>query len=70
MDNEQLLDRVQTLLLGMEERVNVRFDKVDTRLDGMDARLNGMDARRWSHRVEDESHPALSATSGSPSAAC
>jgi len=45
MDSEQMVDRIQNLLLGMEERTNVRFDKVDTRLDGIDARLDGVDAR-------------------------
>jgi chromosome segregation ATPase len=45
MDNVQLIDRVQTLLLGMEERTNARFDKVDSRLDSIDSRLDRVDVR-------------------------
>ena len=45
MDNEQLIDRVQTLLVGMEERISVRFDGVDSRLDRMDSRLDRVDSR-------------------------
>jgi archaellum component FlaC len=45
MDNEHMLDRVQNLLLGMEERVNARFDRVDTRFNEVDARFNEVDAR-------------------------
>ena len=43
MDNVQLIDRVQTLLLGMEERTNARFDKVDSRLDSIETRLGSME---------------------------
>jgi hypothetical protein len=45
VDNEQLLDKVQNLLLGLEERVNIRFDAADKRSDAMDARFDAMDAR-------------------------
>ena len=45
MENEVLLDRVQNLLLGMEERTNSRFDKIDSRLNGIDDRLDGIDGR-------------------------
>jgi len=53
MDSEQLIDKVQVLLLGMEERLlarmeernGPRFDKIDARFDGVDARLDGVDAR-------------------------
>jgi chromosome segregation ATPase len=45
MDNEQLIDRVQTLLVGMEERISVRFDGVDSRLDRMDSRLDRVEVR-------------------------
>jgi len=45
MDNEQLLDKVQNLLLGMEERINTRFEAVDRRFNGLDKRLNGLDTR-------------------------
>ena len=45
MDNEQLLDRLQNLFLGMEERVNTRFDGVDNRLDGVENRLDGVENR-------------------------
>jgi archaellum component FlaC len=45
MDNEQLLDRVQTLLLGMEERVDRRFDEVDRRFDGVDRRFDEVDSK-------------------------
>jgi archaellum component FlaC len=45
MDNEQLLDKVQNLLLGMEERINTRFEAVDRRFNGVDNRLNGLDNR-------------------------
>src|SRR6266849_2491918 len=45
MDNEQLLDRVQNLILGLEQKINSRFDGVDARFDGVDARFDGVDAR-------------------------
>jgi septal ring factor EnvC (AmiA/AmiB activator) len=45
MDNEQLIDRVQTLLLGMEERTNVRFDKMDSRLGSLETRLGVVETR-------------------------
>jgi len=53
MDSEQLIDKVQVLLLGMEERLlarmeernGPRFDKIDARFDGVDARFDGVDAR-------------------------
>ena len=45
MDNEQLIDRVQTLLLDMEERTNKRFDKIDTRFEAIDARFDGIDSK-------------------------
>jgi hypothetical protein len=42
MENEQLLDKVQNLLLGMEERINIRFEAVDGRFNGVDSRLDGI----------------------------
>ena|SRR5436190_927724 len=45
MDKEQLLDKIQNLLLGMEERINTRFDGIDNRLDGIDNRLDGVDSK-------------------------
>jgi len=45
MDNEQLLDKVQNLLLGMEERINTRFEAVDRRFNGLDNRFTGLDNR-------------------------
>lgn len=33
MDNEQLLNAIQTLLEGMEKRVNARFAAIDDRLE-------------------------------------
>jgi archaellum component FlaC len=45
MDNEQLIDKVQTMLLGMEERIDRRFDGVEHRFDGVDRRLEGVDRR-------------------------
>jgi predicted nucleic acid-binding Zn-ribbon protein len=45
MDNEQLIDRVQTLLLGMEERTNVRLDKMDFRLGSLEARLGSVETK-------------------------
>ena len=45
MDSEQMVDKIQNLLLGMEERTNVRFDKVDARLDGVGVRLDKVDGR-------------------------
>lgn len=45
MDNDQLIDRVQTLLIGMEERTNTRFDKMDARFDKVDLRLDRIDVR-------------------------
>jgi len=45
MDNELLLDRVQNLLLGMEERVDGRFQAMEERIDGklqaMEGRIDG-----------------------------
>ena len=45
MDNEQLLDKIQNLLLGMEERINTRFEAVDRRFNGLDNRFTGLDKR-------------------------
>jgi uncharacterized protein (DUF342 family) len=45
MDNDQLIDRVQTLLIGMEERTNTRFDKIDVRLDRVEGRLDKVEVR-------------------------
>lgn len=45
MENEQLIERVQILLLGMEERTNTRLDKMDARLDKIDVRLDKIDTR-------------------------
>ena len=45
MDNEQLIDRVQTLLIGMEERTNTRFDKMDARFDRVEGRLDRVESR-------------------------
>ncbi len=55
MDNEQLIDRVQTLLVGMEERISVRFDGVDARLDRMDSRLDRVEVRLDSVEVRLDS---------------
>jgi chromosome segregation ATPase len=44
MDNEQLLDKVQNLLLGLEDRTNTRFQDLEDRLSGrfhdLEDRLN------------------------------
>src|SRR5712691_8230689 len=45
MDNEQMIDRIQNLLLGMEERTNVRFDQADARFDQMDVRLSSVETK-------------------------
>jgi chromosome segregation ATPase len=45
MDNEQLIDRVQTLLLGMEDRTNARLDKMDFRLGSLESRLGSVESR-------------------------
>jgi hypothetical protein len=53
MDSEQLIDKVQVLLLGMEERLlarmeernGPRFDKINARLDGVDARLDRLETK-------------------------
>jgi len=45
MDDEQLIDRVQTMLFGMEERIGVRFDRIDRRLEGIERRLEGIECR-------------------------
>ena len=45
MGDEQLIDKIQNLLLGMEERTNVRFDKMDTRFDGVEVRLDKVEVR-------------------------
>jgi hypothetical protein len=45
VDNEQLIDRVQTMLFGMEERIGVRFDRIDRRLEGIEHRLEGIERR-------------------------
>src|SRR6266567_1230662 len=55
MDNEQMIDRIQNLLLGMEERTNVRFDQVDARLDQVDARLEQVDVRLGSLETKVDS---------------
>jgi hypothetical protein len=52
MDNEQLIDRVQNLLMRMEERIGVRFDGVDGRLDRMDSRLVSVETKVDSVRRE------------------
>ncbi len=61
-----MIDRIQNMLLGMEERSNVRFDRVEARLDSLETKVDSI-ARElklnnellgpfihWSHRVEDE----------------
>jgi hypothetical protein len=45
MDNEQLIDKVQTMLLGMEERIDRRFDGVDRRLEGVEGRLGTVETK-------------------------
>src|SRR5437667_11587846 len=45
MDNEQMIDKIQNLLLGMEERTNIRFDQVDARLDKIESRLDRLEIR-------------------------
>jgi hypothetical protein len=70
MDNEQLLDRVQNLLLGMEERVegkltameeriDRRFDAVDRRFDEMDSKIDLVDRKVESVRAEVKLHNEL-----------
>jgi chromosome segregation ATPase len=59
MDNEQLLDRVQTLLLGMEERVDRRFDEVDRRFDEVDSKIELVDRKVESVRAEVKLHNEL-----------
>ena len=36
---------LKTHVMGMEDRINDRFDGIDTRLDGVDNRLDGVDNR-------------------------
>jgi hypothetical protein len=43
MQNEQLLDRVQGLLLGMEERVVAQINNVEGRLGNVEGRLGNVD---------------------------
>jgi len=74
MDNELLLDRVQNLLLGMEERVDGRFQAMEERIDGklqamegridgkfqvIDARLVTLDRKVDSVRAEVKLHNEL-----------
>ena len=73
MDNEQLLDRVQNLLLGMEERidgkfkaidrrfveVDRRFDEVDRRFDEVDSKIELVDRKVESVRAEVKLHNEL-----------
>ena len=40
-----MIDRIQNMLLGMEERANVRFDKLEVRLDQMDVRLGSLETK-------------------------
>ena len=55
MDNEQMVDRIQNLLLGMEERTNVRFDQVDARLDNVEVRLDKVEVRLGSVETKVDS---------------
>ena len=55
MDNEQMIDRIQNLLLGMEERTNVRFDQVDARLDNVEVRLDKVEVRLGSLETKVDS---------------
>ncbi len=45
MDNEQLVDTVQNLLLGLEERIDGKFQRMEERIDGkfqrMEERIDG-----------------------------
>jgi chromosome segregation ATPase len=66
MDNEQLLDRVQNLLLGMEERidgkfkaVDRRFDEVYRRFDEVDSKIELVDRKVESVRAEVKLHNEL-----------
>ena len=36
---------LKTFVMGMEDRINERFDGIDGRLDGIDGRLDGIDAK-------------------------
>ena len=45
MDNEQLIDRVQSLLLDMEVRTNKRFDKMEIQLGSLNARLGSVETK-------------------------
>jgi DNA anti-recombination protein RmuC len=45
MDSEQMLDRVQNLLLGMEGRANARFDGVEQRIGSVEERLGSVGTR-------------------------
>ena len=40
-----MIDRIQNMLLGMEERANVRFDKLEVRLDQMDVPLGSLETK-------------------------
>jgi hypothetical protein len=46
IDTEQFVERLQALLLGMEGRMQVRFNKVDDRLESIIAKLDLMIARK------------------------
>src|SRR5579863_6577017 len=63
MDNEQLLDRVQSLLIGMEERVEGRFtaleERIDRRFDELDSKIELVDRKVESVRAEVKLHNEL-----------
>ena len=50
-----MIDRIQNMPLGMEERANVRFDKLDARLDKVEVRLDQMDVRLGSLETKVDS---------------
>jgi chromosome segregation ATPase len=59
MENEQLLDKVQNLLLGMEERIDRRFENVDRRFDELDSKIELVDRKVDSVRAEVKLHNEL-----------
>ncbi len=66
MDEDRIIDKIQVLLLGMEEKTSVRFDRLESRFDRVDTKLDSVSRElalnnelmapflRWSHHVKDE----------------
>ena len=66
MDNNELLDAIQKLLEGSEQRTSARFDTLENRFDLLETKVDSIFRElnlqnellapfiRWSHQVENE----------------